>query len=66
MTRKLAATMLAGCALLLPGCGGEEATEDNVVDSVPADAHPTLEVFYPAARPTASPFREQFELKERC
>jgi hypothetical protein len=37
LTRRLAATTLAGCALLLPGCG-EEATEDNVVDAVPAEA----------------------------
>ena len=37
MTRRLAAITFAGCALLLFGCG-EDATEDNVIDSVPADA----------------------------
>ena len=38
MTRRFAAIALAGCALLLPGCGGDDPTEDNVVDAVPADA----------------------------
>ena len=37
MTRRLAAITLAVCALLF-GCGGDEATEDNVIDSVPASA----------------------------
>jgi hypothetical protein len=33
--------------------------------AIPADAHPTLEIAYPAKESDA-PFRERFELKDRC
>jgi hypothetical protein len=33
---------------------------------IPADAHPTLEITFPARQPGDPPLRERYELKQRC
>ena len=49
-----------------PGHGPGSLTQVLYDDTIPKEAHPKVEVLWPAAKPGEKPIKELYELKERC